>query len=427
MRSAASNRHAAEKIYYGWIIAGMSAFLAFMVSGVVFGFSIFFPSFESEFGWSRSVIALALSIHMLVYGLGQVVVGRFMNRYGIRRVMIFCALCVGAGTLLMSQVRSVWQLYLIHGVIVGIGYGGTGIVAQSVIAARWFARKLGAALSITMIGMGGGQLVIFPIIERLITSHGWSTTYLIIGSGFSALVLPILLLILKEQPQDIGQNLDGTTPASVDAAAPSERAIGVIEAARSRQFWLLMVSFVGCGVTWSMILGHLVVHAIDLGIPRGTAALGLGLLNALSVFGSIAAGVASDRIGRRIPLSLTYVVRGAAMVYLTVVHDLFGFMIFVAVLGLSFTASIPLTSAYVRDLYGKLSVGAIFGIIAFAHQLGAVFGPVFAGYVYDRTGSYNIAFYVAALTLFSASICVFLIHEFKPDEHPARALAPESA
>lgn len=421
----ASPREQTGGLYYGWVVVGLSSYLVFLISGAVFAFGIFFPSFEAEFGWSRSRISLAISLHMFVYGVIQVIVGRCMDRYGVRGVLLVSLLCIGVGSLAMATVRSLWQLYLFYGVVVAVGYGGSGVVAQAVIAARWFARRLGLALAIIFAGIGGGQLTIFPLVVRGIDAYGWPATYGALGGGFLVLVVPLLLLLMKEQPGEVGADLDGAALPQPHAQAPVERAVGVLDASRTQAFWMLLLGFTACGFTWSMMVAHLMVLALDLGFSRQLAALAIGLVSAISVGGMLVAGSVSDRCGRRIPLSLSYAMRGLAMLYLTTVRDTAGLMIFVVLFGLTFTATIPLTSSFVRDLYGKLSVGGIFGVIAGAHQVGAVLGPAFAGYVYDTTGNYTVALYVSSVILGAATLLILLLRQIDPERRGLPAVVGE--
>ncbi|MBI3090432.1 MAG: MFS transporter [Candidatus Tectomicrobia bacterium] len=417
----ASPRQHTDGLYYGWVVVALSSYLVFLISGVVFAFGIFFPSFEAEFGWSRSRISLAISLHMFVYGVVQIIIGRCMDRYGVRRVLLVSLLCIGVGSLAMAAMRSLWQLYLFYGVVVAAGYGGSGVVAQAVIAARWFARRLGLALALIFAGIGGGQLTIFPLVVRGIDAYGWPTTYGVLGGGFLVLVVPLLLLFMKEQPRDVGADLDGAALPQHHSQAPLERAVGVLDACRTQAFWMLLLGFTACGFTWSMMTAHLVVLALDLGFSRQLAALSMGLVSAISVGGMLVAGSLSDRIGRRLPLSVSYAMRGLAMLYLTTVRETVGLMIFVVLFGLTFTSTIPLTSSFVRDLYGKLSVGGIFGVIAGAHQVGAVLGPVYAGYVYDTTGNYTVALYVSSAILGAATLLILLLRQIDPEQ---RGLQP---
>lgn len=405
--------------YYGWTIVYVTFYTIFVVSAVSFSFGIFFKPLIAEFNWSRSLVSFAVSLNMIVYGLVQAFIGRAIDRWGSRAVVSASVMILGAGALLVSTAQNPWQLYIYYGLIVAIGYGGSGVVTGQVIVSKWFAKRLGTALSISMAGFSLGQILLVPATMYLIINFGWRSTYTMLGLFALASALPLNLIFMKRSPAQLGLMPDGEP---MGRGAPGHgmgedvRAIGLLEAMGTRHFWLIAEGFFVCGFTISLVYAHLPIFAIDIGVGAIPAASALGLINAVSIIGVMATGLASDKVGRRAPLGLCYFLRGLSFLLLLTVSNSFMLYIFTILFGLTFTATVPLVSSYIDNLYGKKSVGDVFGGINLIHQVGAMIGPFFAGYIFDLQRSYFLAFFISAILCFTAAFCTFAIKAKRPHE-----------
>ncbi|GAH36150.1 unnamed protein product, partial [marine sediment metagenome] len=173
-------KNGAPKFFYGYIIVLAGFFLQVVGWGLCSTFGIFFNPLLIEFGWTRAMISGAFSLSFLILGFISIIVGGLNDRLGPRMIMVVCGLFLGSGYLLMSQLNTIWQLYLFYGVIVGIGMSGMDVLSLSTIA-RWFVRRRGMMSGIVKAGAGIGMAIMPPIANWLISSYGWRTSYFIVG------------------------------------------------------------------------------------------------------------------------------------------------------------------------------------------------------------------------------------------------------
>jgi MFS family permease len=258
---------------------------------------------------------------------------------------------------------------------------------------------------------------------------GWRASFLWLGAGFFALVLPIAAWLVRDDPEDRGVLPYGaTTPVD---RGPMARAIehagrvSVTEAARTPQFWLLMGSFFVCGyTTFGVVLTHFIPHALEHNFTQVQASSALGIMGAMNAVGTIGSGWLCDRIGRRGPLATYYVLRGVSLFYLVYVWNAPSLYLWAAIYGLNYISTVPPTTALTASIYGRYSVGELSGWIFFSHQVGAALGAALAGWLYEWTGSYASAFVSGAVLALVAGGLVLAIREEPVRTPPAAAPAP---
>jgi MFS family permease len=189
-----------------------------------------------------------------------------------------------------------------------------------------------------------------------------------------------------------------------------------------REFWLLAGSFFVCGYTSTGLIGvHLIPHAVDHGFDKMAASGAMGLMGAMNVVGTTASGWIADRYGRRVPLALYYFVRGLSLFFLLAVGNVAELNLFAVIFGLNYISTVPPTSMLTADLFGRRSVGMLFGWIFLAHQIGAGLASYLGGVVYDRTGAYDWAFISAGILGLVAAGMVLAIREPAPTAPAAEA------
>jgi len=199
-------------------------------------------------------------------------------------------------------------------------------------------------------------------------------------------------------------------------------------AVRSREFWLLAGSFFVCGYTSTGLIGvHLIPHAVDHGFDKMAASGAMGLMGAMNVVGTTASGWIADRHGRRIPLAIYYFLRGLSLFFLLAVGSIGELNLFAVIFGLNYISTVPPTSMLTADLFGKRSVGMLFGWIFLAHQLGAALASYVGGAIYDRTGAYDWAFISAGILGLVAAGMVLAIREPARPEPVSIAARPVPA
>jgi MFS family permease len=410
----AQGRPAESRVHYAWVVLGTMTLLLLVASGARGAFGLFIKPLENEFGWGRTALSTVAAVSLFLYGAMGPVVGRLADRWGPRSALAAAVAVVGVGTMASAFVSTLWQLYLTAGVITAIGAGGTAMSVTASLVSRWFDRHRGLALGIAGGGMAAGQLVIIPTLMAITLSMGWRAGYIAIGAALLLLMLPLTLALVRNDPTDLGLRPYGgqaTTLADRQAGDAKDRT-GIIEAAKTWPFWMLIGSFWVCGYTTTgLVLTHLIPYATEHGFHAGHAAQALGVMGALNIVGTIGSGWLCDRFGQRGPLAGYYLFRGISLLFLPLIGTLPGLFAFAALFGLNYISTVPATTSLAANLYGRYSVGEIFGWIFFSHQIGAAVGSTVGGYLYDRFGNYTLAFQSAAVLAFAATIMVLAIRE----------------
>lgn len=386
---AASKRNE-PRFFYGYVIVLVSFALQGLGWGMFNSFGVFFKPIMAEFAWQRAVIASAVSLSMLVFGIGGIIQGRLSDRFGPRMTMTAAGCLLGGGYILLSQVSAVWHLYVFCGLLVGLGISGTDVVLLSTTA-RWFVKKRGMMTGIIKVGTGVGMLIMPLVINRLITAYGWRTTFVVLG----AVVLFFYCLcsqFLVRDPGKMGRAPDGGYNVHPRNQTPPEGGMTLQEAARTMQFWTICFAFLLVFFCVSTILMHIVTHAIDLGISTADAAKVLAGIGGASIAGRLVMGGAGDKMGNKAALVICFLSLASSLVWLQCADQLWMLFLFALVYGFAHGGFYALIAPLIADLFGTRSHGVIFGIIGCVSTAGGASGPLVAGYMFDVTGSYGMVF-----------------------------------
>ena len=423
-------------LYYGWVVVWV-VFAALLVSaGVRAAPTVLINPLETELGWGRATISLAVSIGLLLYGLSGPVAGWLMDRFGPKRLTVLGLFIIGVSTLLGATVTELWQLNLFWGVLSGVGTGIVAPVLGATVANRWFVARRGLVLGILGAAASAGQLVSVPALMWLVVEVGWRW-----GTTFFALavfaMIPPVLILMRDDPARMGLRPYGEeeeTPAAEASPAPepgtpvadagsdadseAEGGRGALSrAVRSPVFWLLSGSFFICGATSNGIVGvHFIPHSIDHGIPEVTAASVLALMGAMNFVGTIASGWLTDRFDPRKLLAIYYTGRGLSLLILPFVTDFSGLAVFAVFFGLDYIATVPPTVALVADRFGRVHVGTVFGWVFFAHQVGAALAAYLGGVARDSLGDYQLAFLSAGVLAILGALMALGVGRDDPDD-----------
>jgi MFS family permease len=398
--------------FYGWLLVAVVFVTMAVGVNARTAFSLLFPAILGEFGWDRGVTAGAFSFGFLVSAVVIPFVGRLMDRRGPRLVVELGVLAMGAGLILANLVREPWQLYLTLGALTGGGVNCLAYTAQSIYLVNWFVRRRGLALSIAFSGVGAGSITILPWLGWLIATAGWRVACIWLGVLLLVLLGPLNLL-LKQRPEDIGLHPDGLVADS----AISDRAKNVVDhawaaidwtlgrALCTRRFWWLAAGYF-CGLfPWYAVQVHQTKYLIEVGFTPGEAAWALGLVSLVAVPGQIALGHLSDRVGREWVWMIGNL--GFVVCYLSLIGLrsapapmlLYAMVLAQGTLGYGLTSVMGPIPA---EIFEGRHYGSIFGCLMVAAILGGAAGPWITGVLYDLTGTYSIAFWIATgCSLFS--------------------------
>lgn len=414
-------------IHYAWIVTAVTCLALMGVAGVRSSFGVFVQPLQHEFGWDRAAISVTAVLSMILYGALGPLAGRLADRYGPKRVLVVGILLAGAGALASSTMTRLWQFHVYYGFITSIGAGGAAMVTAAAMTSRWFAERRALVMGLAGAGVSAGQLVFLPFAAQLELSYGWRWSFAGMGLILIAVVLPVTLLLFRDDPAQMGLQPYGAGQARAMTGGQAEalRETCLADAVRHRGFWLLAGSFFICGYTSTGLIGvHLIPHAVDHGFPKMVASGAMGLMGAMNVVGTTASGYICDRYGKRGPLAVYYFLRGLSLFFLLGVRNVAELNLFAIVFGLNYISTVPATSTLTADLFGRRSVGMLFGWIFLSHQVGAALASYIGGLVYDLTGTYNLAFISAGCLGILAAGMVLLIPE-PPRATPERPAVQE--
>jgi sugar phosphate permease len=391
------------RLHYAWIVAAITTLALMITAGVRAAPGVLIVPLESEFGWDRASISLAVAVSILVFGLGGPLSGGLVDRYGPRRAMVLGTLLIVLGLAPMLVMESIGQLYLFWGLLVGLGTGAVGNVLGATVAHRWFRSYRGVVVGLFSAASSAGALIFLPSLMALTLAAGWRSAIGLLAVASGLMLIPILAF-MRDRPESIGlQPVGAVAEPSATERAEDARVTPLREALKRRDYWLLMGSFFICGYTSNGLVGtHLIPHAVEHGFTEVTAASAVALMGMMNVVGTLSSGWLSDRFDNRKLLAAYYGFRALSLAALPFILDVPMLFVFAIVYGLDWIATVPPTANLTATLYGRASLGTLYGWIFFAHMLGAALAAYMGGVFYQVLGDYHLMFISAALLGFVA-------------------------
>ena len=392
-----------KRLHYAWIVV-LVTFLSLLAAQAVRAApGVIITSLESEFGWTRTAISFAVSLSILTFGLGGPLGGTLIDRFGPRRVMLVGEVLIAAGLIALLFVRDLWQMFVVWGLPIGVGTGAVGGVLGAAVAHRWFRTHRGVIIGLFGGATSAGQLVFVPAMAALTVDAGWRWAIALVMGAVAIMIVPIALL-MRDRPDDVGaQPLGEAAVVTADVRAEDLRSTPLRQAMRTRDFWLLAGSFFVCGYTSNGLVGtHLIPHAIDHGFTEVTAASAVALLGSMNIVGTLASGWLTDRFDNRRLLAAYYGFRAMSLFALPVIYDVKWLLLFAFVYGVDWIATVPPTANLVATIYGRASLGTIYGWIFFSHMVGAAIAAFAGGFFRDLLGDYHLMFISAGILGFVA-------------------------
>jgi len=414
------------KYFYGWNIVAVAFLTMVIVYGARFSFSVFYVAILEDFGWLRGETAGMFSINMFVYGLCSALGGFLIDKFGGRRVFSVIGVLLGLTFIVLSQLNTLWQFYLVYGIIMGVLIGCMGYVAFSAVLAPWFSRLRGTAMGIALAGAGVASLISIPM-QYLITEVGWRAGFQIMALTLIVTIVPLSAIFLRNKPEDMGLSPDGTsarpsgdTNASAAGLAEIERIVDkkwtstewtFPKAVRTHQFWGLFLVVFLAAFAMNFIFAHQVAYCVDVGFSKMYAATIFGFSGVFSAVGFVG-GMLSDRWGREWVFTIGSIGMVICLFTLMGARDpTHTWMLWVFAIGFGFFRGVdtPMFAAMGADLYQGKHFGIIMGIANWGWGAGAAVGGWLAGYIFDLTQSYDLAFILGAVTMVIAVILTWLM------------------
>ena len=385
------------KLTRAWLLLVAVTVVMTVTSGARFLFGVVLKPVSDEFGWSRSSLTAAVMISMVTLSLCQPFVGVVVDRVGSKRMLVAGTTLLALALIPLSYATRLWQVYLIYGVVVAFGLAAVSPANITSLVSRWFDERRGTALAVATSGSAFGQLIIVPIGAWVLTAFDWQTTYRLLAL-LLALMVPLVIVVIRDAP---ARKPDA---AASKASRGSDEGVGVRVAIRTSAFWLLAFGFVVCGFTMAFPNTHFIAYVDDMGMAPMHGANAIAVTAIFSIAGSVLLGMLSDRHRRSLVLAWTYLLRGGAFALLLVLPAGDFLFVYAIVLGISWTATTPLTAAIAADLYGQKHLGAVFGTLFTFMNLGYGLGAFLDGAIYEMAGGYEAAFIVnAALGLIAGA------------------------
>jgi len=376
--------------FYGWVVVGAAFSVLSMAYGASFSFGVFFSAMLEEFGWSRAALSGAFALYAFGYSAFAAVAGNLTDRWGPRAVIATGGVFLGAGWIAMSATSAVWHPYVFYGVVAALGMSTANVPCGATVA-RWFVRRRGLAMGLATAGGSFGAFAFPPMAQLLVSWVGWRLAYVIFGAAI-LLTLNLLAPLMKRDPESLGLTPDGDPPEDVHAAwLERGRDFTMAQAMRTRSFWVLFALF---SATWFSIftpLVHLVPLARGLGVDALLATTLVSAIGISGIVGRLIMGSLSDRIGRRPAIGVGLVLQIAAFLGFAAAGALPGLYAASVAFGFSYGAVAALFPAMIADFFGRGQAGSLVGLLFAMSGSMAAWGPLSAGFIYDRTGSYGPA------------------------------------
>ena len=376
-----------------WQVLVCGALIVTLSMGIRHGFGLWLQPITMDRGWSRETFAFALAVQNLAWGLAGPVAGMWADRYGAFRVLVAGSVLYAVGLAVMSSATSGIGFLGGTGLLLGMAQAGTTYaVIYGVIARNVAPEKRSWAMGVTAAAGSFGQFLMVPVENWLIAGAGWQNALFVLS--LAALLIIPLAFGLKE-------------PARAAATGPQQTVRAALkEAFAYRSFQLLMAGYFVCGFQVVFIGVHMPSYLKDQGLAPGVATVALALIGLFNVFGTYAAGALGQRLAKRHILAAIYLLRAVAIVFfISLPLTPTSVYVFSAVMGLLWLSTVPPTNAVVAQIFGVQYMSMLGGFVFLSHQVGSFMGVWLGGLLYDRTGSYDVVWWIAiALGVFAALV-----------------------
>ena len=402
-----------NRIFFGWwVVSAAVAGMALSIAPIaILSLGLFMKPLAAEFGWERGDISLAITLAALSLSFAMPVAGRLVDRFGPKRVLypsILILGCLVASLYFLTE--SILHLYISF-ICIGVAGSGTGGVAYAKVVTNWFNRRRGLALGMTMAGVGLGNAIVAPYAQFLIELTGWRLAYVGLAVTMAAITIPLVWLLLKETPGEMGLRADGDDHPAQQAGSENQQAYGLAaaQARKTHAFWVMLVAFVGIGLGVNGLGIHLVPMLTDWGMAASTAALVFSVSGLCTIIGRVGAGYLADRFfAPHVAIAFSACAVCSILLMLSGVVGPAAFLIGV-MLGLGSGGNPNIIAYLISRYFGTRSYGELYGSVYGIHIIGSGLSPLVLGLGYDAMGSYTgVLVAYAALIVAAAAMLLFL-------------------
>lgn len=407
------------RVHRAWLVAGVTFLVLLASAAFRSSLGVLLVPIEEDLGWSRTDTSIAVSINLIVYGVAAPFAAALLERIGVRRTAVAALLLICVGCLASTVMTAPWQLSVLWGGVIGIATGSVALVFGAIVVNRWFVARRGLVLGILGAAWATGQLIFLPLLAAAVDAFGWRAAAYVIA-GCCAVLLPVVALVLRDRPSDVGLEPYGGVDEDEVATPPPSAAAAVVHAVTvlrevlaTRAFLLLAGTFFVCGWTTNGIISsHFVPAAHDHGMAATTAAGLLAVVGVFDIVGTIGSGWLTDRYDPRVLLAAYYGLRGLALL---AVPALLGpsveppLLVVIALFGLDWVATVPPTVVLCRSAFGAERGGIVFGWVFAAHMIGAGVAAAASGAMRAASGDYTSAWILAGALAVAAAVGALLL------------------
>lgn len=406
-------------IFYGWWIALTAAILNLVTGGTfIYGFTTFFNPIRNTFGWSAAITSFAFTLRGLESGLLDPVVGYMVDKYGPKRLILGGWFVAGLGYMLMSRINSLWMFYFAFVVIAGGFCFGTFVVFNSAVA-NWFIKKRSRAITLIYVGFGLSGILV-PLVAWSVDQFGWRDTAVYTGLSLWLAGIP-LSLVMRHKPEQYGYLPDGEiinrteeqsspsnylspTDSKQVKSIPLAKGFTAKEALKSKSFWLISFAYFFQFIAPSAITVHIVPYLESELVPTSIAAITVTGMTIGSLIGRVGFGFLGDYIPKRYLISAAFALQALGVFIFSFIdgEKIWLLIPFIIIYGAGFGGPIVLRAGLVADYFNTKSFGTIFGWVALIGMLGGMASPVIAGWIFDATGGYRLAWTIFIFTTIPA-------------------------
>jgi len=420
--------------FYGWIVVAV-CFLCWLIADAFgfYTFGLFIRPISDELGWSTVLITGVFTVRSLISGLLGPVIGHIADRSsGARWLMAGGVLAAGGSVFLVSTMQSPWQFYLYYGVIGALGMIGFGGLVSHTILAKWFIRMRGRAMGIASMGVSISGLIFIPLNHHLISLYGWRHTLVICSSIVIGLAFLPALLLIRRSPEDLGLLPDGidSFPASgaggkgsrPNEADQPEVSWTLREALRTKTLWLMLIAFNATGLAFSGVMIHYYPYMQAKGVSSDLAAASMTAYAFFCAAVKIPWGLMAEHISVRYCIMTVYSGCATGLCILVFSETTPLIFLFAAVYGISIGGIMVIREVLFADYYGREFIGTIRGVVMPLNLVAMAGGPIFAAWLYDRTGNYQLPYYIF-MAAFAVGVA-FMYMAREPVRHPEAIRTP---
>ena len=394
------------KALSGTFILATGFILLLYNGGSRFTMGLMLSPMADDLNWTRATLSLTVTLFMVVSAVVLPVIGRLVDRYRIRTVLLASVLLSSASVALMSAIQTPVQAVVLYGVLFALATAGTSIAPIGVMISRWFPEHLGLANSIAISGMGAGQLVIILLLTAQLESIGWRGAFLVLAGLGLLLIVPLALLSIPEPALPSAE----TSNEPLGSAKSELKASDLL---RDSKLWYLLVIYAICGFQDFFVATHVVAFARDQGMGAVVSGNLFALMGLVGVSGVLMTGFVSDRFGPMLPTIICFAIRIVLFGLVMVTTSVVAIIGFALVYGFTFWITAPLTIVFVRKYFGTAHLGMLTGIVAMVHHGAGGLGAYAGGIVYDVFGSYQVIFQMMLMVSFAGLLTTWQLSRIR--------------